>query len=59
MVDFDTYVEGGKRKFAGLFSPGKAGQAFLWGLDFDGLVDEWIERGSQTPPADLLKISEG
>jgi hypothetical protein len=53
MVDFETYVEGGERKFAGLFSPGKGGQSWVAGLEFQPFVDLWGQLGHQQPPVDM------
>ena len=45
MLTFHTYVEGGQRRFTGLFVPGKGGQAFVAGLDFTAFVKEWDKQG--------------
>jgi hypothetical protein len=50
MITFATYVEGGVRKFAGLFGPGKGGQQFVAGLNFKAFTDLWVGAGS-TPPS--------
>jgi hypothetical protein len=42
MTTFTTYVEDGKRKFAGLFGPGKGSQQFVAGEDFDSLASHWV-----------------
>ena len=45
MLTFHAYVEGGQRRFTGLFIPGKGGQAFVAGLDFTEFVKEWAKQG--------------
>jgi hypothetical protein len=52
MKTFDTYVENGTRRFTGLFGPGKAGQHFVAGLEFQPFVDTWIDLGKKK--ADML-----
>jgi hypothetical protein len=43
MITFYKYEEGGKARFAGLFGPpGKGGQEFYSGLDFDALALKWV-----------------
>jgi hypothetical protein len=54
MLAFDTYLEGARRRFAGLFGPGQGGQQFVAGLEFQPFVDKWVELGSKTPKKDML-----
>jgi hypothetical protein len=56
LIRVRTYVEGGQRKFAGLFGPGKGNQAFVAGDDFSTFVALWEKLGKQNPPADLIRI---
>ncbi|AUX36094.1 MULTISPECIES: M23 family metallopeptidase [Sorangium] len=43
MKDFDTYLEGGVRRYAGVFGPGSAGQSFFPGLTYQQLRDKRTE----------------
>jgi hypothetical protein len=56
MIDVETYVENGQRKYAGVFSPGKGGQHFVSGMDFQSFVDLWTKLGKQNPPVDLIDM---
>ncbi len=55
MLDFSTYLENGQRRFSGVFSPGKGGQQFVAGVDFNGIVKLWKDFGALKPPVDLLQ----
>src|SRR5262249_18067293 len=40
--------------FGALFGPGKAGQSFVAGLEFQAFVDLWKDLGKKTPPGDMI-----
>jgi hypothetical protein len=57
LIDFETYVEGGQRKFAGVFGPGQGGQSFVAGFTYDGFTKLWLDLGKASPPGDLIDFS--
>ncbi|WP_438019902.1 M23 family metallopeptidase [Sorangium sp. So ce315] len=49
MKDFDTYLEGGTRRYSGVFGPGSGGQAFFYGLTGAELASKRVELANATP----------
>ena len=43
MHDFETWVEGSKRKYAGVFLPGTGGHALWYNDDWYGFHNKWQE----------------